>query len=151
MRAVIGLLLIMTSLLTTPTWAQNRIPIEILVEDLSPEPCGLTTDAIKGRARLALRQYGFIETEDSIPYFYITVNSLEIEGQCVGHIRVEIRGWTEQDLGNDGMGWVTKAEGRGTILARAGSIFTYPRYKFPSMALDNVETQVKSALARIEY
>jgi hypothetical protein len=151
MRALFALLLISLALQAPLMWSQNRIPTQILVEDLSPEPCGLTRDAISGRARLALRQYGFTETENTNPYFYIVINTIELQGQCVGHIRVEVTGFSAQDFGDGRMGWVSKSASRRTVFARAGSIFTSPRYAFPAMALDNVEAQVKNALGEIEY
>ena len=138
-------------LLASPAWAQNRIPIQILVEELSDEPCGLTTDAISGRVRLTLRQYGFTEITDSDPFIYIKLNSLELGSQCIGDSDIEIVGFTAQDLDREKHGWVKKAATRRTVLARAGNIFTYPRYEFPAKALNTVEAQVKTVLGKIEY
>ena len=151
MRALLALLLISLALQAPRTWSQNRIPTTILVEQLSNQPCGLTEDAITGRARLTLRQYGFTENENSNPYFYITFTSLELGQQCVGTITVEVTGFTLQDFGDGRMGWVSKAKKRGTVLARKGSIFSGSRYEFPSQTLDIVEAQVKNVLGEIEY
>jgi hypothetical protein len=151
MRALLVLFFTSLALQAPLAWSQNRIPTEILVEELSDEPCGLTKDAISGRARLILRQYGFTETETSNPYFYITVTSFELGQQCVGEITVEVTGLTAQDIGDGKMGWVSKAKGRMTVLARAGYIFSVPRYDASSKILDSVEAQIKNALSEIEY
>jgi len=150
-KILITLLLISLTLQAPLSWSQNRIPTQILVEKLSDEPCGLTEDAVAGRATLTLRQYGFTKTESSNPYFYIAINSLELGQQCVGDITVEVTGYDAQDFGGVGMGWVSKAKTRETDLASASAIFSYPRYAFPSMALDSVEAQIKKVLGKIEY
>lgn len=151
MKARITLLFVFLVLQAPLTWSQNRIPIQILVESLGDQPCGLTKDAISGRARLTLRQYGFTETATSSPYIYINFNSLELGQQCVGNLTMEVAAYTAQDLANGSMGWVKKSELRFTSLATTGNIFTYPRYDFASKTLDTVENQIKTVLGKIEY
>ena len=151
MKARITLLFVFLVLQAPLTWSQNRIPIKIVVEDLGDQPCGLTKDDIRGRAKLTLRQYGFTEAEDGRPVIYISATFLELGQQCVGHILVKIQGYTEEDFGDGRMGWVKKAGSRKTVLAWKGVIFSSPRYEFSSMTLDSLETQVKTLLGEIEY
>jgi hypothetical protein len=151
MKARITLLFIFLAPQAPLTWAQNQIPINITVEDLGDQPCGLTKHEIKGRAKLTLRQYGFTEAENGRPLIYISPIFLELGQQCVGHISVQIQGYTSEDLGDGRMGWVKKAGLRKTVLAYEGVIFSSPRYAFSSMALDSLETHLKKLLGEIEY
>jgi hypothetical protein len=151
MKALLAVVFILLASQGPLTWSQNPIPTQILVEKLSDEPCGLTEDAISGRVRLTLRQYGFTETKYSNPYFYVRVTSLEIGQQCVGEVTVEISGFTAQDFSEGGVGWVSKAKSRETVLASSSSITTYPRYVFASTVLDSVEARVKKVLGEIQY
>ena len=151
MKARITLLFFFLVLQAPLTWSQNQIPIKIIVEHLNDKPCGLTTDEIRGRAKLTLRQYGLTEAEDGTPNIYIAATTLELGQHCVGFISVEITGYTSADFGDGRMGWLKKAKRRKTVLESQGVIFSSPRYAFSSMALDSVETQVKIVLGRIEY
>ena len=151
MRIPTALLFIFLALQVPLTWSQNRIPIQILVEEVSEQPCGLTKDAISGRARLTLRQYGFTETKDSNPLFYISINSLELGQQCVGSIKVEVLGYAPQDTSGGRLGWVSKAKTRETVLAFRGHLMAYPRYEFSDRALNQTEAILKRVLSDIEY
>lgn len=151
MRTLTRVLIIYLALQASLAWSQSRIPIQILVEGLGKQPCGLTKAAISGRVKLTLRQYGFTETENSNPYIYVNFNSLELDQQCMGTLKMEVIGYTAQDFSNGTLGWVKKADSRFTVFATSANIFTYPRYEFPARVLDIVEAQVKTVLGEIEY
>ena len=108
MRTLAILLLVSLVLQSPQAWSQNQIPIQITVEDLSEQPCGLTRDEISGRVKLTLRQYGFTEAKRSTPYIYVNLNSVELDQRCVGSLRMEVIGYTAQDFANGSLGWVKK-------------------------------------------
>lgn len=151
MNTRIAFVLFLTALYTPSAFSYERVSIQIIIEDLRDNSCGLTEQSLLRRTKLTLRQYNIHETDYSNPYLYVNANVMESEQICFASIEISIRGFSLEDFEDGGMGWVTKAPSRYTVLQEDGAIFSAPPHEFTSFALNNLERNLKEALGGVEF
>jgi hypothetical protein len=147
----IALLILATSTGESFAGSEKSVNLDIVGIDEDSKKCGITEDSLRSRAILTLRQYGFSISKISNPYLEISANTVALSQLCATTIRVQFIGFTDDDLGKAGLGWVSTSELRYTVIAGSESIMTGTYSDYRQRLLDDIEDKIKDVLGKVQY
>jgi len=128
--------------------------LNVIVENLdeNAQRCGLSSDALTSRARLALRAGRVDAASSAIGYLYIRVTTQFGSSGCTADVSVAIK--EPAMLASDAEFRSADGTRGGFIMAevcKEGNLLSGPRSTFSKQIEDEVEQEAKNCLGSLDY
>ncbi|MEY3664234.1 MAG: hypothetical protein RLZZ153_416 [Pseudomonadota bacterium] len=138
-------------------FAQTGPKLKILIEDISSagEPCGVSLESISGIAGFVLNS-ARIESAprdnyiDNTLYISPNVNYSRGMDYCIGNARVQVQGYTIEDLKAEPLRGF-RPTSRRTVLCSRGGVRGATRATFASAFIRDIEDLIKECLGELKY